>query len=88
MQLIDPNALCAFANNQKDKTVDANDIMRFPTIDAEPVVRCDNCRHMNWRTDGNFVVWGVDCFCGCGHHSTGPEFYCADGELKHDTDDQ
>ena len=52
------------------------------------LIRCKNCRHMSGRTDGSFVLWSVDCFCGCGHHSTGPEFYCADGELKHDTDDQ
>ena len=33
MRLIDADALCEFANNTKDKTVDANDIMRFPTVD-------------------------------------------------------
>ena len=63
-----------------------NIIENAPTIDVVPMVRCENCRHMSGRT--NFVVWGVDCFCGFGHHSTGPDFYCADGELKHDTDDQ
>ena len=63
-------------------------IKQEPTVAAMPVVRCDNCRHMSGRTDGSFVLWGVDCFCGFGHHSTGPDFYCADGELKHDTDDQ
>lgn len=42
MQLINPIKLCEYANNFKDKQIDANDIMRFPTIDAEPV------RHGTW----------------------------------------
>ena len=31
MRLIDANALMEYCNNLKDKTVDANDIARFPT---------------------------------------------------------
>lgn len=42
MWMINAAALCEYANNQKDKTIDANDIMRFPTIDAAPV------RHGRW----------------------------------------
>lgn len=44
-RLIDVDALCEFANNTKDKTVDANDIMRFPTVDVEPL------RHGEWILD-------------------------------------
>jgi hypothetical protein len=43
MILIDAYKLCEFANNLKDKTVDANDIMRFPMVDAVEVVRCKDC---------------------------------------------
>lgn len=32
MRLIDANALMDYCNNQKTKTIDANDIARFPTI--------------------------------------------------------
>ena len=32
MRLIDADALMDYCNNQKDKTIDANDIARFPTI--------------------------------------------------------
>lgn len=32
MRAIDADALCEYANNQRDKTIDANDIMRFPTV--------------------------------------------------------
>lgn len=31
-RLIDANALMEYCNNQKDKTIDANDIARFPAI--------------------------------------------------------
>lgn len=31
MRLIDADALMNYCNNQKDKTIDANDIARFPT---------------------------------------------------------
>ena len=44
-RLIDAFALCEYANNLKDKQVDANDIMRFPRVDAEPV------RHGHWRDE-------------------------------------
>lgn len=32
MRLIDADALMDYCNNLKDKTIDANDIARFPTI--------------------------------------------------------
>lgn len=34
MRLIDANALMEYCNNLKDKTIDANDIARFPTADV------------------------------------------------------
>ena len=45
-RLIDAWKLCEYANNLKDKQVDANDIMRFPTVDAEPI------KHGHWVDDG------------------------------------
>ena len=45
MWMINAAALCEYANNQKDKTIDANDIMRFPIVDAEPV------RHGRWISE-------------------------------------
>lgn len=33
----DADALCEYANNQKDKSIDANDIMRFPIINVAPI---------------------------------------------------
>ena len=37
MRLIDADELCELANNSNTKSVDANDIMRFPKVDAIPI---------------------------------------------------
>ena len=37
MRLINADYLCDYANNTVDKTVDANDIMRMPYIEAVPL---------------------------------------------------
>lgn len=72
MRLIDADALCEYANNTKDKTVDANDIMRFPTVDAVEVVRCKDCEYyvetngrigtceltISGAKDDGFCAWG------------------------------
>lgn len=49
MRLISANALIELANSRKDGTVDANDIARFPTIEAEPV------RHGYWDDSGKYT---------------------------------
>ena len=36
---IEVNALMNYANNQKDKTIDANDVARFPRADVRENVR-------------------------------------------------
>lgn len=72
MRAIDADALCEYANNQRDKTIDANDIMRFPTVDAETV------RHGRWVkvhgycTPGGDPVWACS-ECGKGVHVYGIE---------------
>jgi hypothetical protein len=43
---IDADALVDFANNHKDKTIDSNDIARFPTADVKKVV------HGYWKRRG------------------------------------
>lgn len=45
---IDANALMELARNHVDRTVDCNDIARFPTLDYTPV------RHGKW-CDDNYV---------------------------------
>lgn len=43
--LISRSALIEFARNHFGGEIDCNDIARFPTVDAVPVVRCRECMH-------------------------------------------
>lgn len=45
MRPIDADALMELARNHINRAVDCNDIARFPTIEAEPVVRCKDCMY-------------------------------------------
>ena len=79
-RLIDADALCRYANNTKDKTVDANDIMRFPTVDAVQVVRCGQCSHSEvCKMDEGDVR-----YCHIFEMQMEDDYYCADGERKDD----
>ena len=49
---IDADKLIEFANNMKDKTIDANDIARFPAADVVEVVRCEDCKHFDEDIQG------------------------------------
>ena len=89
MRLIDADALCTFANNQKDKSIDANDIMRFPTIDAVPVVRCKECKHSYPST----YIWPDEILYACdtnGDNYVHPNDFCSYGEklIGGEADDQ
>lgn len=70
---IDAEALVKYANNQKDKTVDANDIMRFSTADVVKVVRCKDCIHYDEHNR-----WQCDRF----GQSVNADDYCSYGERK------
>lgn len=72
---IDADKLCELARNHIDRTVDCNDIMRFPLADAVEVVRCKDCKY--FYKDGNIKV--------CKHwncHSTTDDAYCSYGERR------
>ena len=68
---IDAEQLWKYADNQKDKSISANDFMRFPTID---IVRCKECRSYNTEAyqdgygycDGHCSVVQDDDFCSYG----------------------
>lgn len=77
MRLIDADKLCEFANHLNCKSVDANDIMRFPRVDAVPVVRCESCE--NWDTDSGLTARMCYRF---GRYTT-RYWFCADGRRKH-----
>lgn len=93
-RLIDAWKLCEYANNLKDKCVDANDIMRFPAEDAVQVVRCKDCKYRPERLkegggegfnlefpDDNFKC---PCHCDDGWYNWMPDdnWFCGNGERK------
>lgn len=67
MRLISANALIELANSRKDGTVDANDIARFPIIEAEPV------RHGYWDMISDNQFWCTEC---------GNEFFLGDATIE------
>ena len=53
-------------------------ISTMPTVDAEPVVRCENCESWDNSEDGRYCDgW---CFCKIIQSSTPPDWYCAYGK--------
>jgi hypothetical protein len=73
--LIDANALMDLARNHVGGTVDCNDIARFPTVDAAPVV------HGRWierRHEGMGGGWYLLFHCSeCDTPSARPRNYCS-----------
>lgn len=72
---IDTEKLCELARNHINRTVDCNDIMRFPFADVVEVVRCKDCRY--FYKDGNIKV--------CKHwncHTTTDDSYCSFRERR------
>ena len=71
MRLIDANALMEFARNQKSRSVDCNDIARFPIINPDslrPKGRWEE------HCDEERGIWYFDCpFCEDGY-ATGTKY--------------
>ena len=77
MRLIDGNALMDEANSDGAYGyVDAKQISEAPTIDAVPVVRCKDCRHMEKSQYGRYCqIWGM-------YNGYGDDGFCCYGERK------
>lgn len=72
MRLIDADALMELARNHVNRTVDCNDIARFPAIDAVPVV------HARWENEDSGYR---NCSeCGCEHPIRDAKGYLVDDE--------
>lgn len=72
--LISRKALIEFARNHKDCMVDANDIARFPAVDAVEVVRCRDCEYYN--------VFRLECHNRRMNGVIGIDGYCSYGERR------
>lgn len=75
---IDADKLCELARNHIDRTVDCNDIMRFPFANVVEVVRCKDCIHRDPE----------DKKCDCSFQARGGIFpmddndFCSYGERR------
>lgn len=71
IRLIDADALANYANNQI-VGITANDIMRFPTVDAEPVKRGRWIKHRIEKYDnyGNYTNAPGPTVCSCCNFSS------------------
>lgn len=67
-------SLMEFANNQKDKTIDANDIARFPWADVVKVVRCKDCVHRH-QTTCPFLIANA-------YKASSDDDFCSRGERR------
>lgn len=79
---IDAFKLIEYANNMRDKNIDANDIARFPAADVAPVVRCKDCKYYSGASDKDGYVTAIG-FCNHESHHIMPlryDFYCADAK--------
>lgn len=88
--LISRQALCEYAQNQKDKSITPNDIMRFPS--AQPkVIQCKDCKHriVNEHA-GEKGYLNLKAMCELdsgdpfelGRCAEDDEWFCADAERK------
>ena len=77
---IDADKLMNYANNMKDKTIDANDIARFPTADVVEVIRCKDCLHFDNETKWTVCTrWSADPY---EQASVGKNDFCSHGERE------
>lgn len=84
-RLIDADALMKYTQNQISRSIDCNDIARFPTIDAEPVVRCKDCKHRG--VDGKCPMYHeeyIEEYEYILHDNTLDDGFCDCGERKDD----
>ena len=68
MRLIDADALMNKEKKDREKGyVDAKQISEAPTVDAVPVVRCRECKHLGFCGDAtNLEVMGFYGYCSRG----------------------
>lgn len=78
---IDADKLCNLARNHIDGTVDANDIMRFPTADVVEVTRCKYCK---FYRPYNKPVEDFDGRCFARGCETDDNDFCSYGERRKD----
>ena len=75
IDLISRKALCEYINNTKDKTIDLNDVMRFPGAAVE-IKQCKDCE---WYKENKKVGLKKCIFF---NFYPKENWYCPDPNLK------
>ena len=78
MRLIDADALKekkVYSLERHEKIVPVAEIDWMPTIDAVPVVRCEDCKHYR-KLKMNGIEWME---CTITDTERNPDWFCADG---------
>ena len=80
MRLIDADVLMAYCNNQTEKTIAANDIARFPAVDAAPVVHGEWIGYYEEHVPLTNGIPAGSCFCSiCSAWLVAPDEYGTPG---------
>ena len=79
-KLISANALMEYAQNQILRSIDCNDIARFPAVDAVAVVRCGECFY---HKDSCFAGEG-NIYCDVHMKYFPKDGFCSSGERRED----
>lgn len=73
---------CKFKNDISYKAFE-NLVRRQPTIDAEPIVRCKDCKHLMTYNDGTYdCKYLVEKMFAEGELNNKPNDFCCWGERK------
>lgn len=76
--LISRKALCEFCLNTKDSTVNANDIMRFPSAEPEQeIIHCKDCKF--YTPMNRKLKIGI---CDMTMHHLGDDGFCSTAEKR------
>lgn len=84
VRLIDANALMDFARNHVNRTVDSNDIARFPTLDYVPRQQWISVKdRLPEESENRYLVRLEDGFIGTAVWDDGWELWNDSGEVTH-----
>lgn len=82
LEYIERNSLIEFANNQKDKTLNANDIARFPAANVVKVVRCRDCKFNHLVQPNGTVHCSRESINGVGTAFRKADDFCSYGKRR------
>lgn len=81
MKVIKVQQLCDYCSNTQTHSISANDLMRMDWVDAEPIVRCKDCKFVDTlECPLNYIDHQRLIFS-----NRSPDWFCAEGVKKDET---